>query len=224
MKLLLTGVALAGLCATAGIAQDAPPPSPPGAHGPMMHPITKAEMTTMVAQHFAALDLNHDGKITREEVRAAREGQMEKRMKEHRDRAFAMLDSNHDGSISKAEFDAGHMAGRGGPEMPLPPGGREGEHKGPIGGHGPMGGPGMMMLGSGRWFDKADANHDGVVTLAEAQTAAATLFDKLDTNHDGTVSPDEMRAAFGGMHRPGGWGERRGPGGPGGDMPPPPQS
>lgn len=225
MKLLLAGVALASLCTAAVSAQDAPPQPPQGMHRPMMQPITKAEMSKMVAEHFAALDLNHDGKVTKEEIKAAREAKMEARMKEHRDREFATIDSNHDGNISKAEFDAAHMGGHEGPSgpgmmPPPPPGGPEDHGKGPRG-MGPMGEPGghmgMMMMG-GRWFDKADANHDGFVTLAEAQAAAAQLFDKLDTNHDGTVSPDEMRAAFGGMREHGGWGHR----GPGGDGPPPP--
>jgi hypothetical protein len=37
----------------------------------------------------------------------------------------------------------------------------------------------------------ADTNHDGRVSLAEAQAAALAHFDKADINHDGTISPDE---------------------------------
>ncbi len=223
MKMMWAGFAAGALIPATLFAQTAAPP-PMGAPRHEMKPITRAELTAMVAQHFAALDLNHDGKLTREEIRAFREGEMEKRIKEHKDREFARLDSNHDGSISKAEFDVapiGHGPGDPGMMPPPPPGGPGPMVHGRMG-MGPMGGPGshmgMMMMG-GRWFDKADANHDGAVTLAEAQTAAAALFDKLDTNHDGVISPDEMRAAFAGR---GGWGGHRGPGSPGGDMPPPP--
>jgi len=216
MKLFLAGVAVAGLVASATLAQDAPPPPSHEMHRPEMKPITKAEMQAMVAQHFAALDLNHDGKLTKEEVEGARRAMFDKMRKEHRDREFARLDSNHDGVISKAEFDVPPMPGPGGHDGPPPP---------PPGGPGMRMGPmehGPMMLMGGHWFERADANHDGVVTLAEAQTAAAALFDKLDTNHDGTISPDEMRAAWsmhGGDHGMGGRHGRGGPGGPGG-MPP----
>jgi Ca2+-binding EF-hand superfamily protein len=40
-------------------------------------------------------------------------------------------------------------------------------------------------------FTMADTNHDGRVTLAEAQAAALQHFDMVDTNHDGQISPDE---------------------------------
>jgi hypothetical protein len=48
---------------------------------------------------------------------------------------------------------------------------------------------GMAM--SGHLFEMADANHDGKVSLAEAQAAALAHFDKADLNHDGKITPDE---------------------------------
>ena len=95
----------------------------------------------------------------------------------------------------------------------------------------PPGGPHMamgpgamppMMMGhgargpaaiGGRWFDRADADHDGKLTAAEARSAALAMFDRFDSNHDGTISPDERRMAFRGVlrHRP-----------DFGDLPPPP--
>ena len=52
----------------------------------------------------------------------------------------------------------------------------------------------MGMGGMGRHlFDMADANHDGRVSLAEAQAAALAHFDKADANHDGHITPDEHR-------------------------------
>ncbi|WP_174273930.1 EF-hand domain-containing protein [Sphingomonas bacterium] len=215
MKLLLAGVALSSLCATALIAQDAPPPPPPpGLHGPgkAMKPITRAEVQAMVAAHFAELDANHDGKVTKAEFdadEARRRAEMDSRRAAHRDQEFTKLDANRDGALSKSEFDAPPPRPAGGPDRPPPPRG------GP--GMGPMRDHGMMMVGP-RWFDRADANHDGAVTLAEAQTAVLAMFDRLDANHDGTITPDEMRAMW--TRGPGG---RGGPRGPGGDMPPPPQ-
>jgi hypothetical protein len=47
------------------------------------------------------------------------------------------------------------------------------------------------MATGGHMFDMADANHDGRVSLAEAQAAALAHFDKADLNHDGKITPDE---------------------------------
>jgi Ca2+-binding EF-hand superfamily protein len=52
-----------------------------------------------------------------------------------------------------------------------------------------------MGFGGGRWFERVDADHDGRVSLAEAQRAGMAMFERLDTNHDGTISPDERAAA-----------------------------
>lgn len=60
-------------------------------------------------------------------------------------------------------------------------------------------------------FDKADANHDGVLTMDEARTEHEAkraerrthMFEMIDTNHDGSISRDEFNTAHpmqGGMH------------------------
>jgi hypothetical protein len=56
------------------------------------------------------------------------------------------------------------------------------------GAHGHRGGGrmGMMM--------RADTDHDGIITRAEAMAEADARFAKLDTNGDGQVTPDEMQA------------------------------
>ncbi|WP_216599951.1 EF-hand domain-containing protein [Sphingomonas sp. AP4-R1] len=170
---------------------------------------------------------------------AKRRADREADMKADRDRMFAMLDTNKDGSISRAEFDAppppppGERGprgpeGRGGPDGPDGrdgPGGPGGpDHMrgpGPDGpGEGPgrmgrmgmrgHGGPGFGMMGGGRMLEKADANHDGKVTLAEAQKAALAAFDKADVNHDGVIDRDEMIVAMQHrMHGDGPDGDRR---------------
>ena len=53
-------------------------------------------------------------------------------------------------------------------------------------GHGAM--RGMMI-------ERLDANHDGKVSRAEAESAALARFDAADTNHDGTLSDAERQAA-----------------------------
>jgi Ca2+-binding EF-hand superfamily protein len=42
------------------------------------------------------------------------------------------------------------------------------------------------------WFNRADLNHDGFITVDEMQSDAQRFFGRLDTNHDGEIDPDEV--------------------------------
>lgn len=42
------------------------------------------------------------------------------------------------------------------------------------------------------WFNGADTNHDGKLSLAEFRADADRFFTTLDTNHDGEIDPDEL--------------------------------
>ena len=42
------------------------------------------------------------------------------------------------------------------------------------------------------WFNQADQNHDGQLTLAEMQQDSDRFFALLDVNHDGEIDPDEI--------------------------------
>jgi Ca2+-binding EF-hand superfamily protein len=224
-KLLIGGaVAALAIVIAPAVAQPAPPPPPGVAQGtapapmppapPRMHMkmmsdrvMTRDEVVQHVRKLFARLDSNKDGYLTREEMNAAHRkmmgmhGAMEGRPGEHGfkhpDRAamFERLDTNHDGSISRQEF----MAAQ--PQL---------EHRvmifrnGPEGGPGAPGGPGepgmkMRMHGMGGFgghlFETADANHDGRVSLPEAEAAALAHFDRADLNHDGKITPEERRQA-----------------------------
>jgi Ca2+-binding EF-hand superfamily protein len=60
----------------------------------------------------------------------------------------------------------------------------------------PMGEP-FRVGGSGdeglaAWFQQADRNHDGSVTLDELKQDAQRFFLTLDTNKDGEIDPDEL--------------------------------
>jgi Ca2+-binding EF-hand superfamily protein len=107
------------------------------------------------------------------------------------ERLFARLDANHDGVITRAEFDAAmaarqqHMGARGGRG--------EGFRGGARFGRAGMGGFG------GRLFERFDMDRDGRVSIQEATSAALQAFDRADTNHDGVVTPEERRAARAGM-------------------------
>jgi Ca2+-binding EF-hand superfamily protein len=42
------------------------------------------------------------------------------------------------------------------------------------------------------WFQQADGNRDGSLSVAEMQADGDRFFALLDTNHDGEIDPDEM--------------------------------
>lgn len=178
--------------------------------------MTRDEMSGHVAKLFAKLDTNRDGFVTRQEVDAVhakmmsamdKGGNAEKRLAERgvvvgdRGAMFDRLDTNHDGNISRQEFTAGRaqvrekrvMVMRGGPDGApgaLPPmDGHPGMGMKMHMRH--MGGMRGMSGFGGKLFEMADANHDGRVSLPEAQTAALAHFDKTDANHDGKITPDE---------------------------------
>jgi hypothetical protein len=55
------------------------------------------------------------------------------------------------------------------------------------------------------WFDRIDANHDGVVDKAEFMADAEVQFARMDLNHDGVVTPGTLaqyRAGFEGHEAP----------------------
>ena len=194
------GIVLAG----AALAQTPVAPTPPVA--PMAERIhTRAEMVAKIRDHFAQLDANKDGFLTKEEADAGRKifkdrirtklGERGEHRMERRDpnQAFDRLDANKDGSISRDEFAKGH-------EMRIER--RMVMQDGMPGGHAGMGHGGMRMhrmggMMGGHMFEMADANKDGRVSLQEATDAAARHFDMADANKDGRVTPDERRQ----MHR-----------------------
>lgn len=171
-KFLLAGAAAFGLAGTGvAIAQVAPQPTMKPMH--MAKPQTRADVQARVQKMFARLDTNRDGFIDQSEIAAAKT-RMHGRMADRqpaagaaRGGAFDRLDTNHDGNISRQEFDTA-MQGRG--TM--------------------MHHAGMRHMGA-KMLERADANRDGRISLAEAQQAALARFEAMDLNHDGTVTPDE---------------------------------
>jgi Ca2+-binding EF-hand superfamily protein len=167
---VISAAATASLLTIApALAQNSPAPMAMPAQHRQMQPMTRAQVVQKVQQHFAMVDTNRDGVVTKAEMDAAK---LTMRTKMG-DKRFDKLDANDDGSVSKGEFDAAHQ-------------GMQGHRMGMRGMHAGMG---------GRMFGMADSNKDGQVTLAEATAAAAAHFDRADANHDGTLTPDEMRAA-----------------------------
>lgn len=153
-----------------------------GPHKMMMKDMTKADVEAKINERFAAVDANKDGAITMEEVKAAREAKRAARMDSH----FKTMDADGDGAVSRGEFDAAHAARHEKMKMARADSDREGHRKMYRGGH-----HGMRMKMGGMMFERADANKDGKVTLAEAKTAAMTHFDKVDADKNGTVTSQE---------------------------------
>jgi hypothetical protein len=141
-------------------------------HKDMRGPQTRAEVEARVKEHFAQIDANKDGVITREEADAFRTA----KHAEMHDKMFTALDTDKNGQLSRQEFDTRPERKDG--DRPM---GRM-HHRG-MGMHGDL-------------FTKADANGDGKVTLGEATGRALEMFDRADTNKDGTVTPEERRAGW----------------------------
>jgi hypothetical protein len=85
-------------------------------------------------------------------------------------RQFAQMDANRDGHVDPAEFEAYRA--------------RQGDREG----------AGLGYIGR-RWFERADGNGDGRVTVEEAQVRPLQLFDMADANRDGTASLTEQSVA-----------------------------
>ncbi len=223
MNRLLIGAAGAALAVAAAptLAQTAPPPGVAQGtteatipHAPRMHMIVKSdriitrdEVVKHIQELFSRLDTNHDGFITKDEVEAFHRKMMNamaigSEMREHwaeyrmpvPDRAamFDRLDANHDGVISREEFMAAGPSAREVRVFASP------NHNGPVQRRGHemhMQGARMGMGFGSHLFERADANHDGRVTLEEAEAAALARFDHIDLNHDGKITREEREQA-----------------------------
>jgi Ca2+-binding EF-hand superfamily protein len=105
---------------------------------------------------------------------------------------FDELDTNHDGMISRQEFMAGHARMHERHVIIM----RDEQMS-----DGKSGEEHMEMRIHGRGdrdfvdhlFAMADANHDGRISLKEAEAAMLAHFDRMDLNHDGRITPDEHR-------------------------------
>ena len=184
---LLAGFWLATSIASVAFAQK---------HRPEL-PGTRAEVQAQVATQFAALDRNKDGFLTPDELPGPpmpphpRGGPDDKG---RLDRLFTMMDKDGNGEISKAEFDAfhtDHMSTWRTADGNRPGAVANADHAAPDAARMEH----WKRFAEGMMFRHADADHDGKVSLAEAQAAALARFDRVDTNHDGVLSDAEREAA-----------------------------
>ncbi len=209
MKKLIAAAALAGAATVAIAAQPSAPPAAPLADKDM----TRAEVQSMVRDHFGRLDADKNGSITgtevierhgamRDHALAAGDGARDRARVIVRERgagdaaaAFDRLDANKDGAISRDEF-AKRRIERieqrvilgDAPKAEGKDGARRELQIHRMGGL--HAGPG----GAGRMIVMADTDKDGKITLAEAEAMALRHFDEMDTNKDGRVTREERRA------------------------------
>lgn len=180
-SIFLGGAALLALAGTA-IAQA------PGQGPRRAVDITRAEAIQRSDAAFARLDANRDGRFTREEAQALGRQRREQRQT----RMFERLDADNNGQISREEFAAGRGQGRHGPGGPGPMAGAGPDGPPPPGGPGMRrgfrhGGPGMRM--GARLFGEA-----GFVTAEQFRARALERFDRADADRDGTVTVAERQA------------------------------
>lgn len=205
MTKFMIGAAVLAIGAIPALAQaPAAPPAPVAPVPPMADRVTtRDEAVAKVREHFARLDANRDGFLTKEEAEAGREQMKERFVQKLGDKnspmrrlenddpnaAFDRLDANRDGAISRDEFAKGR-------EMRLErrivmKDGPTGRPEGKLGRGMRMHRFGGMM--GGRMFEMADANKDGRVSLQEATESAVRHFDMADVNRDGRITPEERR-------------------------------
>ena len=126
--------------------------------------VAAAQEGSNLERAFAQADLNHDGVVTRAEFQSSREAR------------FRTLDRNRDGYLSADDLPKGlglfrPNAARVTQMLAL----FDTDHDGRIS-------LAEFVAGSMRLFDQTDVNHDGVLTRAEANAAAARLKAALAPN------------------------------------------
>ena len=210
-------IATAALMAGTALAQT-PAPAPVAPAAPTAHPMadkvmTRSEVVAMVREHFGRMDADRDGAITTAEVTeghakmaeqmklkhpgGAWQGEKRRGMAGHDgpmhdpNAVFDRLDSNKDGSISRDEFARAHEQRI---EKRVEIREKRKEARNEKGDRREFRRHRLGGLGGGRMIVMADTNHDGKITLPEAEALALQHFDQMDSNHDGQVTPDERRA------------------------------
>ncbi len=182
------------IAGAAGLATYALPTLAQMAGGPVAawgRAVTRTQAEEEARARFALADINKDGYVTRDEIRAG----IEARLTEHRNMAFDRIDADHDGKITREEFSS-RANGPAAPriverrlERVSPDGAAK---KDPRGMH-------VMMTRSGRpggGMMMSDTDKDGRISQAEAVGVALKRFDQIDSDHDGTVTPQERGAAM----------------------------
>ena len=130
-------------------------------------PVTRADFVNGLNARFSNMDTNHDGVVTSAELDAEQQKEMQQakaNVNQQLTVKFKQLDTNKDGSLSLQEF------------LAASPSIRSAESPEQI-------------------LQKLDTNKDGKVSAEEFRAPQVAAFNRADTNHDGVVTPAEAQAA-----------------------------
>jgi Ca2+-binding EF-hand superfamily protein len=140
--------------------------------------LTRPELEAGTQRLFERLDANKDGELTRPEAEA---GATTLRREELGAR-FRQLDANKDGRLTAEES-----------KLPLRAFDRiDTDHDHALSLEEFLALPDFGARRREFEFDRADQNHDGKVTRAEAEQAAKDRFERMDANHDGVITRAEL--------------------------------
>jgi hypothetical protein len=164
---VITRISLIAAAAAIASSAHAQAPAQPASQAPKQ--LSKADFTKNIDSRFAELDTNHDGNLTKDEVTAAQAKALQQAQAAEQQRIeaeFKKLDTNNDGSLSLAEFKA------------VAPSLKAAQT------------PEQMVA-------ELDSNKDGKVSAAEYRAPQLANFDKADANHDGILTAQEVAAIRG---------------------------
>jgi Ca2+-binding EF-hand superfamily protein len=132
-------------------------------------PVPRADFVKALDSRFNAIDANHDGRISKEELAAQQQRELQQakaRIAQQLQAKFKQLDTNKDGQLSVQEF------------MAAAP-------------------PIRTSETADQMLARLDTNNDGKVSADEFRAPELAKFNKVDANHDGVVTPDEIKRAAG---------------------------
>ena len=130
-------------------------------------PISRADYIKTVDGRFNNMDANHDGFLSRAEMAAQAQRDLDlgkAKINQQLVASFNKLDTNHDGKLTLQEF---------------------------------MGAAPAIKLGEtpDQIVQRLDSNHDGRISTAEFRDPEVAKFNRVDANHDGIATPQEVQAA-----------------------------
>lgn len=170
--------------------------------------LSRDEVPERLQGLFTRADVNHDGKLSSEEIRASAAGQTgPKGRVQHSGNATRMdpvldaIDTDHDGILSAQEILAAPVS--------LKSLDKDGDGELSSAELRPKQ---MTPVDRAKhMLDEWDTNKDGKITKAEAPDRMQQQFENIDTNHDGFLTEDELVVYFANLpQQPGREGNRNG--------------